>query len=354
MLIEQIIKNEIKKHKFITIADFMRLALYHPEHGYYIKRNPIGANADFTTAPEISQLFGEVVAVYLLNFIIQNLEQSPKINLVEIGAGQGTLMADILRIISKFPEIAKKIEVTIIEVNEVLTEVQKQKLQKYNFKVSWCKNIKDITKNNAPVVIVANEFFDCLPIEQFIFKNNQWLQVVIKLDENKNFVKSEIENNALVEKVIPKNLSNIFEGAIYEFSSEVIAEFQSICDVIRANKGMFLTFDYAYFASNYKDSLQSIKAHKYNDIFANIGQADLTAYVDFDMLKNIALKNNFQNIYCSTQGNFLRENNIELRAQKLSENKNLEMKNQIYSGLNRLIHSSEMGDIFKTFAISYI
>lgn len=362
-LIIEIIKNEIKKRNHLPISEFMALAMYHPEHGYYIKKNPLGANADFTTAPEISQLFGEIIGIYLLNYIYQNIntgaiEANNKIQLIEIGAGKGTLAKDVLRVFAKFPEIYNKLDFSIIEVNEALIETQKNTLKDSDIKITWCKKIDDIAKNNAVKIIYANEFLDCLPIDQYIYNNKDWTQKVVALDKNNNLKFDSIAANLPeIEKILElKNLNQkyIKNGDILEYSNNSEIEFQKICNSLKASKGLFLTFDYGYFSAGLKDTLQSIKNHKYNNILENIGDADLTAYVDFGLLNNIAKKNGFKNIYNATQAEFLNQNNILLRAQKLCEGKTEAVKQNILNDLNRLIHRSEMGEIFKCLAISNI
>jgi len=180
MIIEDKIKKVIRDNGYITVDGFMNIALFDKDDGYYIKKNPIGANQDFITAPEISGIFGECLAGFITIKIQENLKNSGKINLIELGAGRGTLLRDILDTISKFNDIYQRIGCYILDVNEELVEIQKKTLINHADKIKWVKNINE--SGDRPSIFIANEFFDALPIKQFIKLNSEIKERVIKFD----------------------------------------------------------------------------------------------------------------------------------------------------------------------------
>jgi NADH dehydrogenase [ubiquinone] 1 alpha subcomplex assembly factor 7 len=345
MDLETIIKNEISASGFLSINDFMQRALYHPEHGYYIKSSPLGAKADFITAPEVSQLFGESLAVYLLSNIIKNFPDV-RLNLLEIGAGKGTLMADILRVFSKFPEVFDRLDIFIIEVNEPLKKAQAELLANYN--VKWVSSINEMPVQ--PSIIYANELFDCFPVQQFVSKDKKWLEAGFELQQGR-VVATTRANDILVSKTLPESLSNASDGSVFEYSPMVVQYATELFSFIKQSKGVFLTLDYGYFEPPLKDSVQSLYRHNFNPLTENIGNADITAYVDFGLLARIARENGLRNPTLSTQRQFLLNCGIALRAQKLAENKAAPVKEAIFTDLERLSGESQMGNNFKTLAI---
>lgn len=325
----------IKENGFITIDRFMEICFLDEEHGYYRKKQPLGSEGDFTTAPEISQLFGEMIGLFLINWISQNLPDT-EFEIVELGAGKGTLMNDLLRTLKKFPQIYEKAKINIIDINEPLIKHQKKLLNKYDIKIEWLSAIEEI-KTLKPVIFLANEFFDALPIKQYLFKDNKWHERVIK------------HNNDLYFSSIPSDIEfsgNPKESDIKEISPETIAGAENISDLISLNKGLSIIFDYGYSQNSFGDTLQSLYKNKYNPIFENIGISDITYHVDFPSLKNI-FETKGLSCFLQTQREFLLATNIEKRAEMLIINKDSTTKKSILEGMERLVSPKEMGVLFK-------
>ena len=343
MKIRDLIISEINKKGRIDISEFMNLSQY-GNNGYYIKQNPIGLNNDFITAPEISQMFGEIVGLFILNYWGEKIGTS--YNLVELGPGKGTLVSDILRVCRINKKFIKSTTLTLIEKNEKLVNLQKKCLQNIEFdKVSWQKEFKIYT-NNIHSIIYSNEFFDCFPTRQF-YKNEKWVERFIKynsVDDIFYFTAGEVK-----DKETLKNLEQFDEIKVAELSKSRRNYFDKICRFIKKNKGMFITIDYGYKKKPNHLTLQTIYNHKKTHLFENIGNQDITAHVNFDELINIANNNDLKlEIYCS-QKDFLISCGIELRKEKLKIKNNIENLNL---EVDRLTNKSKMGDVFKVLVVS--
>lgn len=344
MTLENIITDKIKQEGHINIREFINIALFHQKFGYYINHNPIGKNYDFTTSSEISQIFGEIIAFYLIDFWQQNYPNKP-INLVEMGAGHGTLMLDFLRIANRIPDFSKKINIHIIEINNNLKQIQQDKLQDFNIK--WCSNFDEFSQNcqNLPVFFISNELFDCFAIDQFIFEKGGWYQKIIILDQNQ-LKFDKIKTKIAIDSLIPDKFKhNVQDGAIFEHNIAAEDFMQKLSQKIAKNNGIAINIDYGYYQNNFNDTLQSIKKHKFNNILNNIGESDLTSHVNFYPLAQICL-NNKLNVNFMTQREFLLSNGLELRKNILLKS-NANNKEEIISSINRLIDNNQMGNLFK-------
>jgi cyclopropane-fatty-acyl-phospholipid synthase len=348
MSVEQIIRNIINKEGFIAIDKFMEIALYDKNFGYYINKNPIGKDSDFITAPEITSLFGETIALFFVEKIRNNLSNYQKINIIELGAGQGTLALDILNAFNKFTDIYQKIKYIILDCNIKLVEIQKEKLKNHIDKVIWINNLDEID-SPSPVIFLANEFFDCLPIKQFFKQKNEFFErIIVENDRNFAFSSKKAEN---LPSVIENFAEDYEDDEIIEYSEASINFIQKIAEVIKKNKGIALIIDYGYAGFTFGDSLQSISSHKYNNIFEKIGESDLTVHVNFRLLYYFAMQAGIKNLYINNQSDFLRQLGIELLAQKklikLGENQ----KKDLFLAVNRLLDFKQMGELFKCFLI---
>lgn len=343
MSAEAKIREEIVKTGFITVDKFMEIALTDNEHGYYIKKNPLGAENDFITSPEISVLFGEMIGLFIVEQIRKNLSKYDKISLIEMGAGKGTLLNDVLSTIIKFSDVYQKLDIVILEINEVLVEIQKKTLKDHINTINWVKNIEDIS-SISPCIFLANEFFDALPVKQFVKQNDDIKERIIRL-KNNDFEFSEIE--AQIPEIIANFSEDYSNGDIIEYSPDSIYIFTKLCELILKNKGFAIIIDYGHanFASG--DTLQSLYKHKYNNIFDHIGEADLTTHVNFCMLYNEALRLDLKDLYLQTQGDFLRSLGILTRVEMISKNLGEKEKKDFLMRANRLLSSEEMGDLFK-------
>jgi len=343
MKIEELITLEINKKGRIDVGQFIQLCQFE-NNGYYIKNNPIGSKNDFITAPEISQMFGEILAVFLINYWKEKVKTD--FNLVELGPGKGTLLKDLLRTATKNQNFLNASNLILIEKNNYLINLQKNTI---NFeRVNWSQEF-NIQKKNRPSIIYSNEFFDCFPVRQF-YKKEQWYERFIKYNTSEkifNFIYEKVDNNKLLE--VLKKFDHV---KVAEISESRMKYFDSICKIIKKNKGVFVTIDYGYKNPPNYLTLQTIYNHKKTHLFENIGNQDITAHVNFDELINVANKNNLKiDIFC-TQRDFLIAYGIKERKEKLQKNKNKETIKNLNLEYERLINKSQMGEVFKFLVVS--
>ena len=273
---EKIIKK-IKKFGPIPLDEFMTICLYDKKLGYYSSKNPIGCKGDYVTSPEISQIFGELIGLWLLQVWYDQGSPS-KFNLIELGPGNGTLMKDILRATSIEPNFKKAANIFLIERSKILKQNQSKQLSLYN--VIWKKDLKKI--NNLPIFIIANEFFDALPIKQFKRKKNSILEKNYKLD--KNYKVKEVFYKALKNDIkILKSYKSLKKLHFIELPKLGFQELKKMIKKISKLTGCILIIDYGYLKSNNRNTLQSVMKHKKNSLLDNLGKADITSHVNFNL-----------------------------------------------------------------------
>ena len=348
MIKNDIIKKILTSKKGISVEKFIDISLFSKE-GYYKNLRSIGKSGDFTTAPEISQLFGEIIALYILD--LWNREFNKKINLIELGPGNGTLMLDILNTTKNNKKFQDNIRLSLVEKNNNLIEKQKIKLNAHNnINSFWYEDFKKIEPNTS--IIIANEFFDCFSVRQFQKKDNKWHEKYInydKIDKRFFFQNNEIKDN--------KTLSFLkqYQGKdILEFSESRQKYFNQICKYIYKNNGAIIIIDYGYYENNEGYTLQSIFNHKSSNVLDNIGNQDITSLVNFKNLINIAKKNHLQISNYSSQNEFLTTNGINKRKNMLINNCSPDDKKMIERSYQRLINENEMGFKFKILIIKKI
>lgn len=302
---------------------------------YYKNSNPFGKNGDFVTAPEISQMFGEIIAVWAADIWMQN--GCPDLNIIELGPGKGTLMADLLRGSKNFKNFHQSIkQITLIETSNSLRKVQAKSLIAYRDKLQWLYRLKDAFTNTFTVVI-ANEFFDSLPIKQFVKRSDGFHEIEINLNAKKKF--------EFTESAIASELSiNCNDSGIVETSETSLIYADSISSLMKQNGGALLCIDYGYFYPTMKSTLQAVKNHSYHHVLEDIGEADITSLVDFAKLNEHFIKNGIHTI-TTTQREFLVHYGILERAKMLSDATGNSEK--IISELSRLTDTKEMGELFK-------
>ena len=336
----------LKNGNHIPLDKFIDQALYNKKYGFYMKKNPFGSKGDFITAPNISILFSEMIAVWTIAFW-QNLNCPKKINIIELGAGNGEMIYQMITSFEKFPFFKKSYNIFILEKSSYLKKLQKKKLK--NFKIFWLNNLNKI--KNGPKIFIANEFFDALPIKQFIKKNNKWFEKKIKITSANNFEfvdKLTVIKN--LEKKIGINLSH--NQKIIEFSPLAYKYLNNISKKINTYKGGLLIIDYGYLEKKMKNSLQSVHKHKFSSILKDLGNSDITYNVNFNLLKKITKKLNLKVTGITSQKNFLTKLGIMQRAEILATNLKFSKKADIYYRLNRLIDNKFMGDLFKVMFVT--
>lgn len=328
----------------------MSEALFMESSGYYRTQKAIGKDADFITSPEISQVFGELLAAYILQIASH---KNCQISLVEMGAGKGTLFSDILNSIHKL--VDKKIpqaidfiartEFHIVEISEVLQKIQQENLAK--FSVKWHKNFDDFLAKNPnqnEIFFISNELFDCFPIDQFVLTESGWRERIIQ-DEKFTLAAFDQKIHQFIESEI-NNLAPI--GAVFEYSQTAREFMTELCKAIKIKGGMAINIDYGYVKNEFLNTLQAVKNHQKVDILKE-KNADITALVDFGALEKIA-KNNALNSSLISQSHFLNSLGIEERRRVLLA-KNSDKSEEINSAIDRLISPNQMGDLFKCLII---
>ena len=345
---EKIYKKLTNIKKPIPIEKFIEISLY-DQDGYYTNSNIIGRNGDFITSPEISQLFGEILGIYILNYWQNNIKK--KFNLIELGPGKGTLLLDIIKITEKFKDFNEALNIKLIEKNMNFVEKQKAVFFNSNLninKISWCQ---DFEKNyKEPIIVIANEFFDCFPIKQFYKKNDIWYEKMVQYDLINKFLKlTDIKIN---NKKTIKDIKNYKAINILEVSKSREEYFSKICKHLVTVGGMMMAIDYGYLDKPERFTLQSIYNNKHSNVLDNIGYQDITSLVDFKSLISIAKSYKLKINIFNTQRNFLIQNGIYERERKILLNCNTHQKNIIKSGLKRIIDENNMGSAFKVLVIS--
>jgi len=337
---------KISNKKYISFDKFFYRALYNKKSGYYMNQNPFGKKGDYITSPNISILFSEMIAIWCISFW-ENLGCPKKINIVELGAGNGEMMNQMIRVFEKFKKFEKSCNFFILEKSIFLKKIQKKKL--ITHKITWLNSISSLKK--GPNIFLANEFFDALPIKQFIKKNKKWFEKVVRKNNMNKFeitdIKKNIEN---IERKIGINLSK--NQKVIEFSPLMFKILHIISKKINTLNGGLLIIDYGYLEKKMKDSLQSIYKHKYNDILNNIGKSDITYNLNFLLIKKFVKKFNLKVEGLTTQRNFLTKLGIINRAEILTANLNFLKKANIYHRLKRLIDKNSMGELFKVMFIT--
>lgn len=347
------IRQAIEEKGFITVAQFMSEAMYNIHEGYYIHHNPIGRNADFITAPEISQLFGEMLGVYCADLWIK-MGSPKKFNLVEFGPGHATLMDDLLRATKNVRGFHQACNVHFVERNKRLISIQKAKLVNYDLSINWHDSVYTLS-SDFPLIMVANEFFDCLPINQYIKSNNIWYEQAIGLNGPEFcFIKFPIHSQ--LSEALNLEHPNAKDGAIVENCYPALEIIQHITKLLQKVSGSLLIIDYGYDYNSlqrisYNSTLQAVKEHKFHPIFNDIGRVDLTSHVDFFALRQSALANHCLAKESISQREFLFNLGIIFRAELLKSKANPSQAITIESGLRRLVDVDQMGKLFKVMPI---
>lgn len=336
--LSDLIKGHISKYGPMTVQDYWLLALSHPEHGYYIKQDPFGRPGDFITAPEISQMFGEMLGIWVADLWMKMGSPSPFI-LVECGAGRGTMMEDLLRATERVPGFHDKLEVHIVETSPALREIQKQKLNGHN--VIWHDDLSTVS-SHAPMILLANEFLDALPIRQVVNVKGKWHERVIGLQDDKLAFGfgSEIPLSTTVDAP---------DGSVFEYSTARDAVWAQVIERLRKQGGAALVIDYGHAVTGMGDTLQAMRDHKYCDPLEEPGEVDITSHVNFARLADLA---EGLNPRVATQGDFLKRLGIEIRANTLAKNATDDQVLELQAGLKRLIDADQMGDLFKVLSVT--
>ena len=310
-----------------------------------MNKDPFGMAGDFITAPNISRLFSEMIAIWTISFW-ESLGSPKKFNLIELGAGNGEMMKVMIESFKRFPSFISSCNIIIYEKSPNLIKKQKTNIKFKNIK--WVVNLKKI--NKLPNIFLANEFFDAIPIKQFLKDESIWFEKFVHISGDKKicFINKKTNIKSIEKKV---NFKISEKQNFIEYSPLGLKYLTDILKSIKENKGGLLIIDYGYVAAKMKDTLQAIYKQKYSEVLKNIGKSDITHNINFYLFKKIA--KNFQelDVNLTSQKNFLINLGIQQRAEIIGKNKTFTEKADIFYRLKRLINKKEMGDLFKVMLI---
>ncbi|MBX3508118.1 MAG: SAM-dependent methyltransferase [Parvibaculum sp.] len=328
----------------LPLSHYMALALGHPEHGYYITRDPLGRAGDFTTAPEVSQMFGELIGLWLADRWIAGGRPAP-FALAELGPGRGTLMADALRAMRTVPGMVEAASVHFVETSPALREAQRARVPE----AQWHVSIGELPA--LPLFLIANEFFDALPVTQYQRTERGWCERCVDFRDGK-FVPVLAPVAAANDKALAENVRNAPIGSIAETCPAATAIAEDIAARIAHHGGAALIIDYGYVKSAPGDTLQALRHHRFADPFDAPGEADITAHVDFEALAHAVRRGGAAAHGPVEQGPFLIALGIAARAERLARNAADPQKREIETALARLTGAEEMGSLFKVLGIT--
>ena len=332
-------------NKDLPLDQFIEFALYDKDKGYYMKKNPFGKEGDFITAPNITRLFSEIIAIWVVTFW-KSIGSPKKFNLLELGAGNGEMMKVIWATLENFPECFNSCSFSIHEKSDFLINKQKDNLK--SEKISWIKDIKQV--NSHPTIFLANEFFDALPIKQFFKKKENWIERFVDLkEENKAEFKEQLIDIKKIEQQLNFEISK--NQNIIEYSPDAFEYLKNICNIVKKNDGGILIIDYGYLNSKMHETLQAINNHKYSNVLEDIGDSDITYNINFNLFNKFIEQFSDLNSIVSNQKKFLTSMGILQRAEMVSENIPFSKKTDLFYRIRRLIDEKQMGELFKVMLI---
>jgi SAM-dependent MidA family methyltransferase len=337
----ELIDMQIRTTGPMSIASYMGLCLTHPTKGYYKGADPLGARGDFITAPEISQMFGELIGFFFVN-IWQQMGSPRAFTLMELGPGRGTLMADMLRVACRAEGFRDALDLRLFETNPALIAEQNARLEPYG--PQWVDSFEKA--GPGPLLVVANEFFDALPIRQFVRGKDGWHERMVGLSDSKRqfgLNPTPIPMTAMPESIVHAAENEVFEVGLA--NGEVMSR---LGQIVSRQGGAILVIDYGYGHTQTGETLQAVRGHKYADVLAEPGEADLSAHVDFEALGNVAAKTGLAVHQLVTQGEWLVRMGIDERAKALS-GANPQLGAEIKAARDRLVAPAQMGELFKVF-----
>lgn len=333
----------------IPVSEYMALCLFDPEAGYYTTREPFGAGGDFITAPEVSQMFGELIAVWIYE-AWRAIGSPMPVTLAEIGPGRGTLTKDMLRTLKRLdPAFAAGASITLIETSPRLREVQKDTLAGTASGIEWHETVALLP--DAPLLIVGNELFDAVPIRQFVRTANGWRERMVGLDTNGELA-FFAGAASLDPELLPPGAESAPDGAIVELAPARSALMQTIADRIAPRGGAGLFFDYGHLQPGVGDTLQALRGHAYEDVLASPGEADLTSHVDFAALAASARMAGLRADF-TTQSSFLLGMGLLERAGSLGADADEATRERLSGEVERLAGPQAMGELFKVLAVAH-
>ncbi len=334
----------------MPVAEFMGHCLGHPQHGYYVTHDPFGSGGDFTTSPEISQMFGELLGLWTAA-VWQQMGSPGDVRLIELGPGRGSMMLDMLRAANVMPGFRRAIAVHLVETSPTLAARQKQTLGNQDIAVAWHESLADVPE--GPAIIVANEFFDALPVNQAVKQADGWHERVVDIDQEGKFAFALApEPLKFFEQTLPPQVRMAEVGSIYEWRADAAA--LEVGRRVVHGGGAALIVDYGYLESMIGDTFQALRGKRKADPLAAPGLADVTAHVDFQAIASSAESIGARVHGPVDQATFLRRLGIEQRAANLKKVAPPDKAAAVDVALGRLTAGGPtgMGTLFKAIGVS--
>jgi NADH dehydrogenase [ubiquinone] 1 alpha subcomplex assembly factor 7 len=341
------IAGRIRREGPLSIAAFMAMALHDPESGYYTRHDPLGRAGDFITAPEISQIFGELIGLWCAD-LWQRIGKPDPVILVELGPGSGALTLDFLRAAATLPEFRRALNLYLVEASPVLRTVQQRRLGAAN--PVFVASIDDLPP--GPLLLVANEFLDALPIRQLVRGRSAWSERVVTLDGANRLVFAEGREDPAANLLVPAALRALPPGTIVEICPAAAALAASLGERLMREPGAALFVDYGYFPTAPGPTLAAVRRHAPAAVLDDAGSADLSAHVDFAAFAAAARAAGAIVHGPVAQGRFLAARGAEARRRAMSARATPAQRALLDSGLERLLDPAQMGNLFKALALT--
>ena len=327
-----------KNNEIIGLNKFIEKSLYNKNDGFYMSKNPFGKQGDFITSPNISIFFSEMLSIWILS-IWEKLKKPKKINIIDLGGGNGEMSYNILQTLDNFPKFKNFFNIYIHEKSPLLKK--KQKIRMKDKKVFWIDDLRNIKK--GPCLFLANEFFDALPIKQYLRTDKIWKERKVKFSDKGDIKFFDIRTNIkLLEKKVGFKLSK--NQDFLEISEDMINYLKIISKILKKQNGGLLIIDYGYYDKKMKNTLKSISKHKFNDVLSNFGKADITYDINYNFLEKVLKKNNLIINGRNNQKNFLTNLGILKRAEIITKKLPFSKKADIYYRVKTLIDNKSMGE----------
>ena len=339
--LEDIIRARIAETGGMSVAEYMELCLAHPEHGYYMRRQPFGAEGDFITAPEISQLFGELLGIWA----VTNWRQwgrPEKLHIVELGPGRGLLMADLLRAARVDRHFMPALELHLVETSPRLRAAQQERLAGVKVPAHWHEDLPEL--GDGAVIVLANEFYDALPVHHYERTDEGWRERLVVTGED-GALAFAAAGAPLRE--VPGWAAGLPAGSVIELSPERAAHAERLARLLAERQAAALIVDYGHMKPGPGETLQAVMKHEKVDVFTAPGAADLTAHVDFDALGRALQRGGLKVAGVMPQGVFLMALGLRQRLQWLMNEADHETGERLLAGAKRLVEPEQMGELFK-------
>ena len=334
----------LNSDKLISVDEFIEKALYHPKVGYYTKKIPFGKKGDFVTAPTLSNLFSEIVTIWLIS-CWEKFGKPKSFNFVELGPGDGSFTKVLVDTIKNFPELNKSINIFLYEKSNLLKKIQNNKIK--NSKIKWINNFKSIKK--GPVIFFGNEFFDAIPIKQFIFFKKYLFEKYYIINK-KTGLHETYRKASLIDTTTIKSFKTFKNLKFIEYPKKGFDELDKVIEKILKLNGGIILIDYGYLDIANKSTLQLVMKNKkinIKSLYKNLGNTDITYLINFNLLKEFFLKKKLKVKKIVSQKFFLEKMGIIQRAKILEKKMTQKQKDYMSATLMRLLHKDQMGDLFK-------